>query len=126
LGPFEALARRSAGSACRRGDRGRSYRGGVGESERCEKVGVHEFDFNQAYLTEAADRERIRSHSGWRMPKSNDIRRYRENLRGEVDGAAVYRMMASAEPDVALANVYRRLAEVDGLGASAVGLFLSA
>jgi len=35
-------------------------------------------------------------------------------------------MMASAEPDVALANVYRRLAEVDGLGASAVGLFLSA
>jgi vacuolar iron transporter family protein len=46
-------------------------------------------------------------------PKSADVRRYRDNLQGEVDGAAVYRMMATAEPDAQLANVYRRLAEVE-------------
>ena len=41
------------------------------------------------------------------------MKRYRENLQDEVDSAAVYRAMASTEPDGHLALVYRRLAEVE-------------
>ena len=42
-----------------------------------------------------------------------DIARWRANLQGEIDGAAVYRAMASAERDTALASVYRKLAETE-------------
>jgi VIT1/CCC1 family predicted Fe2+/Mn2+ transporter len=42
-----------------------------------------------------------------------DVKRYRENLQDEIDGAAVYRAMAAVEPDPHLATVYRRLAEVE-------------
>ena len=38
---------------------------------------------------------------------------YLENLKGEVEGAALYRMMASAEETPALAEVYNRLAGVE-------------
>ena len=40
-------------------------------------------------------------------------KRYRENLQGEVDGAALYRALADVEPDEKLAEVYRRLAAVE-------------
>lgn len=39
-----------------------------------------------------------------------DIKRYRENYREEVDGAALYRLLAQAEKDVHLKEVYTRLA----------------
>jgi len=39
--------------------------------------------------------------------------RYRSNLQGEVDGAALYRVMAQAEPDPHLAEVYRRLGAIE-------------
>jgi VIT1/CCC1 family predicted Fe2+/Mn2+ transporter len=42
-----------------------------------------------------------------------DIRRYRDNLRGEVDGAAIYDALAEAERDPQIAGVYRRLAAVE-------------
>jgi vacuolar iron transporter family protein len=44
---------------------------------------------------------------------SNDIRRYRANLQGEVDSAAVYSALADAEADKNLAEVYRKLASVE-------------
>jgi VIT1/CCC1 family predicted Fe2+/Mn2+ transporter len=47
------------------------------------------------------------------MAERTDIRRYRENLQDEIDGAAVYRSMAAAEADPHLATVYRRLADVE-------------
>ncbi|WP_322795675.1 VIT1/CCC1 transporter family protein [Tepidiforma sp.] len=39
-----------------------------------------------------------------------DIQRYRRNLRDEVDGAALYRLLAEAEKDPNLRQVYERLA----------------
>jgi vacuolar iron transporter family protein len=44
---------------------------------------------------------------------SDDIHRYRSNLRGEVDSAALYRAMAAAEPNPQLKQVYTRLAAVE-------------
>ena len=44
---------------------------------------------------------------------SDDIDRYRRNLHGEVDGAALYRALAEAEPNPQLKEVYRRLAAVE-------------
>jgi VIT1/CCC1 family predicted Fe2+/Mn2+ transporter len=44
---------------------------------------------------------------------SADIARYRANLQGEVDGAALYGALAEAEPDPQLAAVYKRLAAVE-------------
>jgi VIT1/CCC1 family predicted Fe2+/Mn2+ transporter len=48
------------------------------------------------------------------MSDVNDQRRFRDNLQGEVDGAAVYLALAEAEKDPNLANIYRRLAAVEG------------
>jgi VIT1/CCC1 family predicted Fe2+/Mn2+ transporter len=49
------------------------------------------------------------------MPMVDDgsIARYRTNLQGEVDSAALYRAMAEAEKDPHLSEVYRRLAAVE-------------
>ena len=47
------------------------------------------------------------------MPKSDDVARYRANLQDEVDSASLYRMMAESESQPQLAQVYRRLAEVE-------------
>jgi vacuolar iron transporter family protein len=47
------------------------------------------------------------------MATTPDQRRYRANLQGEVDGAALYGAMADAEPDPHLAQVYRRLASIE-------------
>lgn len=44
---------------------------------------------------------------------TSDIARWRANLQGEVDGIVVYRAMASAERDAALAAVYERLADAE-------------
>ena len=44
---------------------------------------------------------------------SDDVRRYRANLQGEVDGAALYDALAEAEPDPKLSGVYRRLASIE-------------
>ena len=41
------------------------------------------------------------------------LSRYRDNLQGEVDGAALYRALADAEPDSNLQQVYRRLASIE-------------
>jgi VIT1/CCC1 family predicted Fe2+/Mn2+ transporter len=46
------------------------------------------------------------------MDAANDSQRYRTNLQGEIDSAAVYDALA-AEPDPDLAEVYRRLAMVE-------------
>jgi vacuolar iron transporter family protein len=42
-----------------------------------------------------------------------DVVRWRENLQGETDGIAVYRAMAAAESERALATVYGRLADAE-------------
>ena len=47
------------------------------------------------------------------MTESRDVARYRANLQGEVDGAALYRALADAEAQPQLAEVYRRLAGVE-------------
>ena len=47
------------------------------------------------------------------MAEPNAAARYRANLRGEVDGAALYRAMAEAETDPRLKEVYGRLAAVE-------------
>jgi VIT1/CCC1 family predicted Fe2+/Mn2+ transporter len=48
------------------------------------------------------------------MPRTvTDEARYRANLQGEVDSAAVYRAMAAAEKNEQLASVYERLATVE-------------
>ena len=47
------------------------------------------------------------------MTDVNEQRRLKDNLQGEVDGAAVYRALADAESDPNLANIYRRLAAVE-------------
>ncbi len=43
----------------------------------------------------------------------SDIRRYRDNYQGEVDGVAIYRAMAEAEESEPLQQLYRRLAETE-------------
>ena len=47
------------------------------------------------------------------MTDDGSVARYRSNLQGEVDSAALYRAMAEAEPDPRLGEVYRRLAAVE-------------
>lgn len=47
------------------------------------------------------------------MSESEAASRYRANLRGEVDSAALYRTLAETESDPHLAEVYRRLAAVE-------------
>lgn len=42
-----------------------------------------------------------------------DLERYRTNLQGEVDGAALYRLLAEAEQQPNIAEVYRRLAATE-------------
>jgi vacuolar iron transporter family protein len=44
---------------------------------------------------------------------ASDVSRYRANLQGEIDSAAVYRAMAAAEKSPQLASVYVRLAQVE-------------
>ncbi|MGH2898805.1 MAG: VIT1/CCC1 transporter family protein, partial [Solirubrobacteraceae bacterium] len=44
---------------------------------------------------------------------TDDLERYRANRQDEVDSAAQYRAMAAAEPDAAVAKIYRDLAEVE-------------
>lgn len=52
------------------------------------------------------------------MSTNEDIGRFRANLQGEVDGAALYRAMADLEPQPERAEVYRRLAAVEESHAS--------
>jgi VIT1/CCC1 family predicted Fe2+/Mn2+ transporter len=47
------------------------------------------------------------------MSDADSRRRYRANLQGEVDGAAIYRALAESESDPKLAEVFRRLAAVE-------------
>jgi VIT1/CCC1 family predicted Fe2+/Mn2+ transporter len=47
------------------------------------------------------------------MPDHEAATRYRANLQGEVDGAALYRALADAETDPRLKDVYGRLAAVE-------------
>jgi len=47
------------------------------------------------------------------MSEQSAVARYEANLRGEVDGAALYRALAGAETDPHLKEVYRRLAAVE-------------
>src|ERR1700693_6163396 len=47
------------------------------------------------------------------MADAGSVARYRTNLQGEVDSAALYRAMAEAEQDPHLSEVYRRLAAVE-------------
>jgi vacuolar iron transporter family protein len=47
------------------------------------------------------------------MNDTQSQRRYRANLQGEVDGAAVYRALAESEADPKIAEVFRRLASVE-------------
>ena len=48
------------------------------------------------------------------MTHAEDVQRYRANLQGEVDSAAVYSALADVEPEPNLAAVYRKLASVEG------------
>ena len=47
------------------------------------------------------------------MTDDGDIKRYRANLQGEVDGAALYAALAEAEPDPNLAQVYKKLSSIE-------------
>jgi vacuolar iron transporter family protein len=47
------------------------------------------------------------------MTEPNDVARYRANLQGEIDGAALYRALADAERRPQLAEVYGRLAATE-------------
>jgi VIT1/CCC1 family predicted Fe2+/Mn2+ transporter len=47
------------------------------------------------------------------MTDVSEQQRFKDNLQGEVDGAAVYMALAEAEKDPNLANIYRRLAAVE-------------
>lgn len=47
-----------------------------------------------------------------RVPQT-EVRRLQRNLQGEIDGAALYRLLASAEPDPARARVFEELAQVE-------------
>ena len=47
------------------------------------------------------------------MTDKEDERRLRDNLQGEVDGAAVYAALAETEEDPNLASIYKRLAAVE-------------
>ena len=47
------------------------------------------------------------------MTDVSEQRRFKDNLQGEVDGAAVYLALAESEKDPNLANIYRRLAAVE-------------
>jgi VIT1/CCC1 family predicted Fe2+/Mn2+ transporter/rubrerythrin len=47
------------------------------------------------------------------MADVQEIRRLRENLQGEIDGAVVYEAMAEAEADPHVAGVYRELARTE-------------
>src|SRR6266516_3855802 len=55
--------------------------------------------------------------SGWRFNsdpvKSADLSRYRDNLQGQIDSAALYRALSGIERKPELSDVYRRLAEVE-------------
>src|SRR5712691_11052457 len=53
------------------------------------------------------------ARGGQAMADDDSITRYRSNLQGEVDSAALYRAMAEAEHDPHLSEVYRRLAAVE-------------
>jgi VIT1/CCC1 family predicted Fe2+/Mn2+ transporter len=44
---------------------------------------------------------------------AEDIRRWRDNLQGEVDGTAIYRAMAHGARDDRLADLYRRMADAE-------------
>jgi len=46
--------------------------------------------------------------------KQDDLSRYRANLQGEVDSIALYTALSEAEADPRIAEVYRRLAKVEG------------
>ncbi|MPY74889.1 MAG: hypothetical protein GEU87_11555 [Alphaproteobacteria bacterium] len=48
------------------------------------------------------------------MSDTDDVRRFRDNLQGEVDGQALYGVLADNEPDPNLAQVYRKLAAIEG------------
>lgn len=45
--------------------------------------------------------------------KDKDPERYRENLQGEIDSAALYKSLAEVEQDPQIASIYRRLAAVE-------------
>ena len=47
------------------------------------------------------------------MSQSSPVTRYRSNLQGEMDSAALYRALAAAEPNPQLQQVYSRLAAVE-------------
>ena len=46
-------------------------------------------------------------------PTPDDLTRYRTNLQGEIDGAALYRTMVDTEANSSLREFYRRLAETE-------------
>src|SRR5664279_3430407 len=46
-------------------------------------------------------------------PTPDDLKRFRANLQGEIDGAALYRTMVDAESNASLKEFYRRLAETE-------------
>ncbi len=46
-------------------------------------------------------------------PTPADLKRFRANLQGEIDGAALYRTMVDAESNASLREFYRRLAETE-------------
>jgi len=46
-------------------------------------------------------------------PTHEDLKRYRANLQGEIDGAALYRTMVDSESNPSLKEFYRRLAETE-------------
>ena len=47
------------------------------------------------------------------MASMTEVERYRANLQGEIDGAAMYRAMAELEKQPQRAEIYRRLASVE-------------
>ena len=46
-------------------------------------------------------------------PSKDDIKRYRDNYQGEIDGVALYERLAAAEPDGERAQIFRELADTE-------------
>src|ERR1700686_5305316 len=47
------------------------------------------------------------------MSEREDVKRYRSNLRDELNGAAMYSMLADAEKDPRRADIFRQLANAE-------------
>src|SRR5262245_850142 len=79
---------------------------------RCSRCGRTDCSASPASSGSSFGRARLASFEAT-MTDADPLPRYRANLQGEVDGAAVYGALADSEKDPKLAAVFRKLAAVE-------------